>query len=90
MKYIDKEKLITEIKAERAICTGEIIWPFNTCIAIAERLPEIEQNRGAWVFRPVKDWGAVNCNCSECGKGYFLVESDIYKYCPNCGAVMEC
>jgi rubrerythrin len=53
-------------------------------------LPSAEPKKGQWIFTRYYVW-----ECSECGKnptigmGYIQRRSELFRYCPNCGAKME-
>ena len=53
-------------------------------------LPSAETKKGQWIFTRYYVW-----ECSECGKnptkgmGYVQRKSELFRYCPNCGAEME-
>lgn len=61
----------------------------NACEQISEA-PAVEQKKGRWIFTRYYVW-----KCSECGKnptmgmGYTQRKSELFRYCPNCGASME-
>ena len=47
-----------------------------------------EVKHGEWKHYPECSSGIVEVDeCSECGDNY--VFGDLYKYCPNCGAIMD-
>ena len=55
-----------------------------------ENIPSAEPKKGRWIFTRYYVW-----ECSECGKnptigmGYVQRNSELFRYCPNCGASME-
>lgn len=55
-----------------------------------KQLPPAEPKKGQWIFTRYYVW-----ECSECGKnptigmGYIQRRSELFRYCPNCGAEME-
>lgn len=55
-----------------------------------EDCEEAEPKKGRWIFTRYYVW-----ECSECGKnptrgmGYTQGKSELFRYCPHCGAKME-
>lgn len=46
--------------------------------------------KGRWRIIPTEQEGMIEIQCTECGarKFYCLRESDLFDYCPRCGAEM--
>lgn len=58
-----------------------------------------KEKMGHWILTDVEGFKVWHCNCSECNKdpqrfvggseNWWLIKSNLPKYCPNCGAKMK-
>ena len=85
--------LISREEVLRAIITAGEVEPdlgYTHLHKVIENLPSAEHKKGRWIFAKYFVW-----ECSECGKnptrgmGYVQGKSELFRYCPCCGAKME-
>lgn len=93
MSYIEREALIAEFK-RLTLGEGSLIERFfaDGVYAVLETFPTAdvqEVKHGKWKYDS-SDVGYANYLCSEC-KNFLTFDenSDLYPYCPYCGAKMN-
>lgn len=90
------EALCDNCNNVQALCPH---YPCKQYTAI-DALPSAEPKKGKWIDYPkVGVKNKILCHCSECGmQVFFEIDNDInpyitkkenYRFCPNCGAMME-
>lgn len=89
-----KERLFQVVPDPRGVSKPETslyMQGWNDAItSIIENEPSAETKKGRWIFARYYVW-----ECSECGKnptkgmGYVQRNSELFRYCPNCGSEME-
>lgn len=63
---------------------------YDDMVHVIKSLPSAEPKKGRWVFTRYYVW-----ECSECGEnptkgmGYIQRRSELFRYCPHCGAKMS-
>ena len=104
-EYIEREALLKDIEemlntAQQHVNItgrgfGKTLWTgiykgINFCktkLLVAPAADVVEVRHGRWITEDCDLLFAKRAECSVCGKG--LTTTDIFDYCPNCGAKMD-
>ena len=96
-RYIDKDKLVNELKEDYAALVKErwfddYVQGYGSAIddIIAEPTADVQEvKHGHWIEQPIS--GYADCKCSVCGaicNVHANVGIPTQRYCSNCGARM--
>lgn len=87
---ISRQTAIDAVEKESQVDGAYGYMDTKSIVDLLSDLPSAEPKRGRWIFARYYVW-----ECSECGKnptrgmGYTQSGSELFRYCPNCGASME-